>query len=406
MIKLTPKQKIANIELSKYEYTEVLFDGGSRAGKTFEIIYWYCVNCLLFPGIRFLVARLRFNHVKASIWLQTLPVILKAFKGHYVINGQDYIIRFNNGSEIWFGGLDDKERTEKILGQEYASIFLNEAVQIAQATVGKVESRLAQNIEGFTNVIIFDCNPRHPQHYLYKRFYINKKPKQLQIHWTPFDNLEHLPKDYIDRLENLPELDKKRFLDGAWVSLPGAVYQNIKESNIIDCKQDWGAYDYLTIGQDWGYYSATSIWGVKENKAYCLHEIVLIDKTTADIIAKLNEVDSTYAIKSNSVPIYCDHELDRIQELCNSGFNAMKANKEVGSGDSTVNSYELYFDKSCMNTYQSMLNLIRQQDNNGVFFDAHVKENDHEADSGRYALHSGKIKQSNSSSFISIGNVY
>jgi hypothetical protein len=27
-----------------------------------------------------------------------------------------------NGSEIWFSGLDDKERTEKILGQEYVTI--------------------------------------------------------------------------------------------------------------------------------------------------------------------------------------------------------------------------------------------------------------------------------------------
>ena len=38
----------------------------------------------------------------------------------------DGYFSLENKSEIWIGGLDDKERVEKILGKEYATIFLNE----------------------------------------------------------------------------------------------------------------------------------------------------------------------------------------------------------------------------------------------------------------------------------------
>jgi hypothetical protein len=51
-----------------------------------------------------------------------------------------------NGSQIWFGGLDDKERTEKVLGNEYATLYLNECSQIGLAARNTVITRLAQNI--------------------------------------------------------------------------------------------------------------------------------------------------------------------------------------------------------------------------------------------------------------------
>ena len=43
----------------------------------------------------------------------------------------DWYATLPNGSEVWFGGLDDKERSEKILGNEYATIFLKSVCAIA-----------------------------------------------------------------------------------------------------------------------------------------------------------------------------------------------------------------------------------------------------------------------------------
>jgi PBSX family phage terminase large subunit len=389
IVKPNPKQKIAIRELTSLKYSEGLFDGGSRAGKTYAILMFFILMCLKFEGIRFLIARLRFNHVKANIWLQDFPKILPQFQGLYDQNNQDFIVRFpSKKSEIWVGGLDDKDRTEKILGQEYAGAFLNEATQLSPMTVDKVETRLAQNIPGFTNIMLFDCNPRHPQHFLYKRFYEDRQPYKLQLHWTPFDNKDNLPKGYIERLESKDEITKQRFLKGLWVGLPGSVNRNIKAENVQELEKDFNYYDDITGGIDFGLYSAVSVWGMKDNEANCLYEKVILNGKTSDIIKALDEI---WGIKQEFYTIYCDHEPDRIQEICDAGYNAVKAYKDVSAGDATVNDYELYFDNECPNTYQSMLNLVHKQDNNGVFLEAHVKENDHEADTGRYAIHSWKM---------------
>ena len=59
-------------------------------------------------------------------------------------NKSDWFIEFTNGSQIWLGGLDDKDRTEKVLGNEYASIFINEASQVSYASYAILLTRLAQ----------------------------------------------------------------------------------------------------------------------------------------------------------------------------------------------------------------------------------------------------------------------
>ena len=82
--------------------------------------------------------RFRFNHVVNSVVYDTFPKVMKlCFPGvEYKLDKQSWFVKFQNGAEIWFGGLDDKERTEKILGMEFASIYLNESSQISWQPVG------------------------------------------------------------------------------------------------------------------------------------------------------------------------------------------------------------------------------------------------------------------------------
>ena len=391
--KLTKRQE-EGLKLLWQNYNDILFDGGSRAGKTFLIVIYCLIICGKYAGIRCLLARYVFSHAKSSIWLQTLlPILQDNNLGlRYIINHSDYIIRFDNGSEIWLGGLDNKERADKILGQEYAFIFLNEAVSVPQKIRDIVKSRLAQRIEGYYNKIVYDCNPRSPWHYLFQEFYIESDERRAKLKWLPDDNKENIAEGYIEGvLDRFTGNEYKRFRLGEWANVEGAVYTNIKSENIIQCDQNWAGYDYLTGGQDFGYYSASNIWGIKNNKAYCLWENVLINKTTKDIIIGFDEIEKKYLLKKSMIPIFCDHELDRIQEIYNAGYNAKEAKKEVQAGDSTVNIYELYFDVNCKSTFQSMLNLARDQDAMGNFIDKHIKENDHEADASRYALHSSRI---------------
>ncbi|HEY4355640.1 MAG TPA: phage terminase large subunit, partial [Acidobacteriaceae bacterium] len=125
--KLTPKQDEANRLLASQAQHIMLF-GGSRSGKTFLIVRAICVRALKAPSSRHVSLRFRLGHIKSSIVMDTFPKVMKlCFPGTpYELNKSDLYASFENGSEYWFGGLDDKERTEKILGNEYATLHLNE----------------------------------------------------------------------------------------------------------------------------------------------------------------------------------------------------------------------------------------------------------------------------------------
>lgn len=382
---LTEKQKQGREVLLKKDKTEILFDGGARAGKTFLVCLYAILVCIRYSGIRVLFARLRFNHAKQSIWVQTLiPLLRGTFPGYFKENRTDWIITIGE-SEIWLGGLDDKDRVDKILGQEYGLIFLNEATQITRASRDVIKTRLAQNVSGWENKIIYDCNPRHPLHYLYIEFYKEVVEYRAHLHWMPEDNKVNLPRNYIEKqLDTLNGPEKDRFRFGKWVALPGAVYYDIKEENVITVDHNFQAYDVITVGVDFGVVTCASVWGHKDDASFCLWECTVINGTTKQLIQKLDNYPN---IKLFKWPMFCDHEPDRIKELEDAGYNAMKAKKEVGAGDSSVNSRILYYDKYCKETFQSMLNLIHKQDKYGTFVEEHEKENDHHADTGRYAIH-------------------
>ncbi len=206
--------------------TKFLLYGGSRSGKSFIIIYSMIVIACKFPGSRHLVCRFRFNHVKNSIWLDTLKKVLKICFPNLKVrwNNQDYYVTLPNGSEIWIGGLDDKERSEKILGMEFLTIFVNEASQISYEAFTTLLTRLAQKIEGAKNLLFVDCNPPSKKHWLHKIFVEHVEPETNVslsyvdqygcLKMNPADNIENISQEYLALLESLPERKKKRFLRG------------------------------------------------------------------------------------------------------------------------------------------------------------------------------------------------
>jgi hypothetical protein len=231
----TQKQKEA-VRLMGNTAKYILLYGGSRSGKSFIIIRQIIIRALKEPGSRHLIVRLAFNHAKQSIWHDTLPKVLElCFPGvKPVMNKTDWFLLFPNGSEIWLGGLDDKERTEKVLGNEYASIFVNEGSQVSYQSYSTLLTRLAQNTK-LQNKIYVDCNPPATTHWIYKLFIKHVNPDtekilnaDLYAHMmiNPDDNKENLPSDYIESvLGTLSERQQKRFRYGMFLDdIEGALW--------------------------------------------------------------------------------------------------------------------------------------------------------------------------------------
>lgn len=223
-------------------YKWILLHGGSRSGKTFILVRAICIRALKAPGSRHVIFRLRFNHIKQSIFMETLPELfekdpeLHKIKGLVKWNREDYFIQFPNGSELWIGGLDDKDRTEKILGKEFATIYFNESSQIPYSSVSIAQTRLAQKCPEIVNKFYFDCNPPTKSHWLYKLFFQHIDPETkaklerpdlyAEMRMNPEGNRANLPDDYIETiLGALTSRKRARFKEGEWLDdVEGALW--------------------------------------------------------------------------------------------------------------------------------------------------------------------------------------
>ncbi len=249
----TERQREA-LRLAGSDATHVLLYGGSRSGKTFLIIRAIVIRALAAAHSRHAILRFRFNHVKQSIAFDTFPKVMRLcfpqIKFH--MDRTDWYVRLPNGATIWFGGLDDKERTEKILGQEYVTIFLNECSQIPYNSRNIAMTRLAQKVEYtlskedgpaaralMRRKCFYDENPPSQAHWSYRQFIRKVDPETgralkdpenyaaMQV--NPEDNLENLPADYLATLASLPARMRTRFLQGRFADLTEGAYWNLED---------------------------------------------------------------------------------------------------------------------------------------------------------------------------------
>lgn len=231
-IKKTPKQKEAIRLISSN--TTTLLEGGGRSGKTFIALYAMVIRALRYPGTHQLATRFRFSHAKQAICFQTMPKLLRmlGINKRVRLNKSEWFYEFPNGSMIWIGGLDDAERLEKILGNEYATIFLNESSQISFDGYEMVKTRLNPP-KGVKGKILIDYNPPTVKHWGYlmfhKRQFPDGKPVQeddfAKIKMNPDDNRENISEEYLNILSTLSEAKRRRFMDGEYSLESGKLWK-------------------------------------------------------------------------------------------------------------------------------------------------------------------------------------
>lgn len=238
--------------------THTMLYGGSRSGKTLLHVRNTVMRALKAPKSRHLIARFRFGHVKTSICYDTFPRVMEAcFPGVPAnISKSDWYWQASNGSEIWFAGLDDKQRTEKVLGNEYATLLLNECSQISWQTREMLMTRLAQRVEqridGRQPSILklrafYDCNPTSKAHWTHRLFKQKVDPETkvalaqpenvVAFQMNPRDNLANLSPEYMQMLAGLSSRMRRRFEFGEFAeATPNALFDeaDIDKWRVID----------------------------------------------------------------------------------------------------------------------------------------------------------------------------
>ncbi len=215
--------------------------GGSRSGKSLIILRSIFLRAMKKPS-RHLLVRFRFNAARISLAHETVPFVIANCFPNFPItwNKSDnyWTVKLPNGqeSQVWLGGTDDKERIEKLLGNEYSSIYANECSQIPFAAIPMLWTRLAENV-GLKQRFFYDCNPPGKKHWTHQLFMEGKLPDgevwaetadSAHLRMNPKDNLKHLSPEYLKTLEGLPRRMRERFLDGRYLDdVEGALWSDL-----------------------------------------------------------------------------------------------------------------------------------------------------------------------------------
>ena len=386
--RLTESQQLARVILNKHKYT--LLFGGSRSGKTFIIVRNIIMRAIKEPNSRHAIFRQTRKDLKESIWLDTFPKVLATcFKGYKPeLNNSDLVAKFYNGSEIWFGFLDDNNRADNVLGKEYNTIYLNEVSEISYASYNKVLTRLSLKNK-LVNKFYADCNPPGKWHWGYKTFIqkVNAKtgeplnnPEQYgYMLMNPQDNLDNLSEDYLETLRNLPEDEKNRFLLGLWVEgISGGIYTKEmaiaeQEGRItsVPFNNEFFVWTFWDIGID----DSTAIWFVQ----FVGDEIHLIDyysnnnQSALHYLEVLKKKQQEYGYRYNKLVLPHDgrqrewtNGRSRAETLESQGFKT-EVVKATSIADG-INACKLIFEKcwfdkeKCQDGISALSNYRRKED--------------------------------------------
>lgn len=287
--KKTQKQKEAIDLLSGPAKYAALF-GGSRSGKTFILVYAIIVRALKVKS-KHAIIRLHFNSVKRSVWNDTLPKVLSTCFPELKCkwNKTDYILDLPNGSQIFILGLDDGQRTEKILGLELSTVYINEASQVDYNSVQIALSRLAEK-----NALIkrawFDFNPATKTSWSYYLFIKKLDPiddvplanpdNYVSLQMNPESNMENIDENYLAMLQSMPEKERARFLHGEFTDeANGAVYYSFKiDEHVKEFERKPGT---IFVGMDYNVMPMTAVVGqFYDNKFWIFDEIWLENSDT------------------------------------------------------------------------------------------------------------------------------
>jgi phage terminase large subunit len=321
-------------------------------------------------------------------------VMLRKPDGAGRANRTSYVLP--NGSEIVVGGLDLSSR---IMSTEYDTVYIAEATEVDEGTYDDLDTRIRNNKMPYQRMII-DCNPSYPSHWILRRAMAGR---MVMLDSKHTDNPSCTP-EYLQALQRLTGVRRKRLYEGLWVSAEGAIYPEFGAHNMVDAMPAGWEIWPKTVGIDFGYTNPSSIqwWAISpDNEAYLYREWYHTETHTATIGQLLKQYEY-----ERPHPVSVDHDAQDRATLASMLIPTHAAKKDVMPGIEHISRRlqergngrrGLYILKGCLlkkderlvnaGKPASLVDEITQYTwMDGK--DAPVKANDHACDAMRYALYS------------------
>ena len=211
--------------LFDYSHRWEIYMGSAGSAKSYFITQKLIIRACK-EQIRILVCRRTATTIRNTCFSLFKDIIAKWQITPYVnIRESDFNIKFPNGSEIIFIGLD--EETKLLSLNNIGCIFVEEAYEVPKNIVEQLNLRLRGSTTN--QQIIMAFNPISKNHWLYNFCEVEPPASFVFLHSTYKDN-PFLSREYVAELEELYKRNPQKarvFCDGVWgIDSEGLVITN------------------------------------------------------------------------------------------------------------------------------------------------------------------------------------
>jgi hypothetical protein len=277
------------------EAEEAVYGGAKGGGKSKALVMDATAYGFEFPGAVIGLFRESYPNLEANLIREFKKSIPKEL---YRYNESKHMATLINGSLVLFRYVKNEKDAETYQGQEFDYIGVDELTKHTKRTIQLLLSCL-RSAKGFPPCFRGSCNPGGRGHGHVKQDYVLATEYGKKIVIDPvtgnrrafipaqvYDNhvLMKFDPAYARRLENLPEQERKAFLEGNWDVFIGQVFSEwnhdihviepfeIPREWIRFRAMDWGfakpySIHWYAVDYDGNIYVYRELYGMKEGQA-------------------------------------------------------------------------------------------------------------------------------------------
>jgi len=346
-----------------------VFQGSSRASKTYNILIWFIVKLLNEDNKVFSIVRKTLPALKGSV-LRDLKEILDKLELLEVGKWHQADGYYELGTNIieWFS-VDDET---KLRGRKRDYLFINEATELSQDEYVQLALRTG-------GVIVMDLNPSLWKSWIYD-----------------LEGEEDVKYNYITYLDNpflepttIQEIEKLKTRDPNLWRIFGLGERGLPTKMVFTHQQFY--YELppearlLGYGIDWGYSDPSSLVSVHKlgDSIYCEELLYLRNITIPDFIYKIKDLNLNLRedfIADSANP-------SAIEELRRNGINCKPVKKgSILHGIDLLKRSNFFIHAGSKNLQQELLSYVWKTDKNNNNLDEPVDSDNHLIDGIRYVM--------------------
>ena len=407
---LQPKQ----VEFAQCTAKYRLMGGAKGGGKSFSMRSEVVRQCLSRPGVRGLALRRTYMEITENMinpLLEELPTAL------YRYNASEHVLTFYNGSTIRFAFCKNTKDVMQYQGVQYDFICIEELTHWKEKEWKILMTSLRTGKSGIVPNFFASTNPGGIGHAWVKRLFVlrkfigNENPEEYAfIPSKVWDNQILVKNDpnYVQTLLNLPETEKRAFLDGDWNVFIGQYFKEFRsEVHVVAPYVPRVNVVKRIVAFDYGYAAPSAVLWMAQldtGKVVVYRELYVTEHTYKQLGLRIKAMTG----KDEKIDLYiCDpaiinkkSETSGItggQSLSKVGVNVKPAINDRIDGWQVVRGYMqaqidpnsgelesmIEITQNCENLIRTLPELIHDETN---VEDLNTHGEDHSADALRYGL--------------------